>query len=392
MAPKSARARPLAGATILQVIPALDAGGAERTTIEICEALRAAGAQALVASAGGRMEGELAGAGGELVRMPAIGAKTPWAMAANTDALARLIRARGVDLVHARSRAPAWPALWAARRTGRAVVTTYHGVYRARSGLKRLYNSVMARGDAVIANSDFTARHVRSEHPFAAGRLVTIPRGVDAARFDPAAVGPERVEALRAEWGGGDGVLILLPARLTGWKGHHEAIRAAAVLRATHADGWRMVFAGDPQGRDGYREALLRRIGEEGLDERIRIVGHCTDMPAALQLADIVLAPSIEAEAFGRVAAEAGAMGRPVAAGDLGAQPEVVADGVTGFIAPPGDAQAVAAALGRLIDMGERGRAEMGARARARVLERFTTAALQRATLEVYQRLLERPR
>ena len=150
----------LSGATILQVIPHLAAGGAERTTIEVTEALTAAGAKSLVASAGGRLEAELAKAGGELIRIENLPTKNPIAIHANAGLLARIAKERNVTLIHARSRAPAWSALWAARRTKLPFVTTYHGVYNAKGGLKRLYNSVMARGDKVIANSDFTAAHI----------------------------------------------------------------------------------------------------------------------------------------------------------------------------------------------------------------------------------------
>ena len=144
---------PLSGRTILQVIPHLSAGGAERTTIEVAEALRAAGAKALVASVGGRLEGELARAGAELIRIDRLATKNPFGIYGNASILAKIIAKHKVDLVHARSRAPAWSALWAARRMKKPFVTTYHGVYNAKSAPKKLYNSVMARGDLVIANS-----------------------------------------------------------------------------------------------------------------------------------------------------------------------------------------------------------------------------------------------
>ena len=176
---------PLSGATILQVIPHLAAGGAERTAIEVTEALTAAGARSLVASQGGRLEAELVSAGGELIRIDNLPTKNPLAIRANAGVLAKIAADRKVSLIHARSRAPAWSALWAARQAKLPFVTTYHGVYSAKGGLKRLYNSVMARGDRVIANSDFTARHILAEHPWANGRIVTIHRGVDIAKFSP---------------------------------------------------------------------------------------------------------------------------------------------------------------------------------------------------------------
>lgn len=380
----------LANATILQVIPDLDAGGAERTTIEVAAALKQAGARALVASRGGRLEGELIAAGGELIRMPDIASKNPIVMRANARRLAALAKERKVQVIHARSRAPAWSALWAARRLNLPFVTTYHGVYSARGPLKRLYNSAMARGDCVIANSAFTAEHVRGEHPAASGRIVTIPRGVDIARFAPDAVGADRIAKLRGQWElPDDGALtILLPGRLTGWKGQREAIAAAEILSKRASAPWRMIFAGDAQGRGAYLSELAALISAAGLDGRIAIVGHCNDMPAAFALADIVIAPSNLAEAFGRVAAEAGAMGKPVVGSALGAQREVIVDGETGLLAAAGDPSALADKIVRLLNDPDL-RRNLGAAAAARVRERYTTAGLQRATLAVYDRLLE---
>jgi glycosyltransferase involved in cell wall biosynthesis len=393
----------LAGAVILQVIPDLSAGGAERTTIEVAEALKAAGAVPLVASAGGRLESELERAGGELVIMPKIGSKNPVDMLANAAALGKLIRARNVALVHARSRAPAWSALWAARGAKVPFVTTYHGVYNARTAPKKFYNSVMARGDRIIANSNFTADHVRRQYPKVANRIVVIPRGVDIAKFSQEAVAPERRASLAKDWfidawreRPGDKALILLPARLTGWKGHREAIDAAAILAGNKALpqslDWRMIFAGDAQGREAYENELHALIHSHGLDDRIALVGHCADMPAALALSDIVIAPSNEPEAFGRVAAEAGAMGLPVIGSNLGGQKEVIVDGETGLLTPPGDPVDLAAALASLLQRGPEGWKAMGKAARQRIAEKYTKTALQRATLSVYDELTGRPK
>jgi glycosyltransferase involved in cell wall biosynthesis len=386
---------PLSGATILQVIPHLDAGGAERTTVEVAEALVAAGAKALVISAGGRLEGELTRAGAELIRFDGAGTKNPLRVLGNAGAIAKIIRQRKVDLVHARSRAPAWSALWAARRAKTPFVTTYHGVYNAKTAPKRFYNSIMARGDVVIANSDYTAGHVRKLYPAAANRIVTIPRGVDIGRFSPDQIGPSRKRQLDLDWrlpDIGRPVVILLPARMTGWKGHREAIQAAALLAGRRKDqSWRMIFAGDAQGRRGYLEELAQLIASHGLDDRITIVGHCDDMPAALATADIVIAPSNEPEAFGRVAAEAGAMAVPAIGSSIGAQGEIIVHGRTGLIVPPADPAALAAAITDLLDRGAAGRKAMGEAAMAYVREKFTTAALQKATLAVYDRLIGRP-
>lgn len=184
---------------ILQVIPELDAGGAERTTIEVAEAVVSAGGRCLVASRGGRLEADLKAVGAELVRLD-MKSKNPVVIWRNAGRIADVIETEGVDLVHARSRAPAWSAKWAARRTGKPFVTTYHGTYNAVTGLKRRYNAVMAAGDRVIANSQFIADHVQAEHGVGEDRLRVIPRGVDVKRFDPIAVSPDRARAMRQSW------------------------------------------------------------------------------------------------------------------------------------------------------------------------------------------------
>lgn len=382
--------------TVLQILPGLETGGAERTAVDVAAALVAAGHRALVASEGGRMVAELEAAGAEHLVFPAA-TKNPVSMLANVGRLAGLIRREGVDLVHARSRAPAWVALAAARRTGVPFVTTFHGAYREASRLKNLYNSVMARGDAVIANSAWTAAEIAARHPFAAGRIVTIPRGSDLSAYAPGVVPAERVAAVAAQFGlpveGGRPVLLHL-ARLTGWKGQRVLIDAAARLVADGHDVV-VVLAGDAQGRDGYVDDLKRRIAAAGLGDRVRLAGHCDDVPAALALATVAVVPSTEPEAFGRAAVEAQAAGVPVVATDHGAAAETVlapptapADLRTGWRVPPGDAAALAAAITEALALGPAERQALAARAHAHVTAAYGVDAMTAATLDVYRRLL----
>lgn len=385
--------------TVLQVVPELKAGGAERTTVEIARAIVEAGGRALVASEGGRLELELAAAGAELFRLPAK-SKNPAVIWANRGRLIDLIRRFDVDIIHARSRAPAWSALWAARATGARYVATYHGVYSAKSRLKRFYNSVMARADVVIANSDFTRAHVASEHGTPPERLVAIPRGADLDRFDPAAITEARLEAARRHWGlkpADNSKVVLLPGRLTAWKGQREMVEAVRLLVETRrATGQKtdflLILMGDAQGRDGYAQSLDDAVREAGLSEVARICGHYADMPAAYRAADIVVSASTRPEAFGRVAVEAQAMERPVVATDHGGSRETVVDGETGVLVAPRDPQDLARGVLTLLDMDAADRARMGAAGRRRVEERFSTAAMAAATLEVYRSATSGPR
>ncbi len=366
--------------TVLQVLPALVSGGVERGTLEIAEAIIRAGGRALVASAGGPLVAPLEALGARHVTLP-LRSKSPLGILRNAGALARVVRAEGVRIIHARSRAPAWSALLAARRTAAHFVTTYHGTYNENFPGKRLYNSVMARGERVIAISSFIAGHIRERHGTGPERIRVIPRGVDPALFDPAAVAPARLEALRAAWQVPPGrPVILLPARLTRWKGQGVLVEAMAQVPEAVA----LLVGG---GNEAFRAELRARIATLGLADRVRLVGHAEDMPAALLLADIVVHASTDPEAFGRTVIEAQAMARPVIAADLGAPRETVQQGVTGWRVTPGDPAALAAALRAALEMPAEARAGIGARARAHVMTRYTTRAMQDATLDVYREL-----
>ncbi|HTW34399.1 MAG TPA: glycosyltransferase family 4 protein [Rhizomicrobium sp.] len=370
-------------------MPKLETGGAERTTIDIAAALARSGYAAYVATREGRMLNELIDVGGRWIRFPA-DSKAPHTLVANAFRLRDIVRERKIALIHARSRAPAWSAFFAARMAKVPFVTTYHGIYNAKSGFKRFYNSVMARGDAVIANSEWTAAHIAAEYRFKPKHLAVIPRGVDFARFDPAGIPAERVEGLRRQWQAKPGeTLVLLPGRLTRWKGQTILLDALARLkREGRLGAVHTVFAGDPQGRNTYEAELRLQIVSSGLDGAVHIAGHVNDMPAAYLAADIVVSASVDPEAFGRVAAEAGAMARPVIATNHGGAREVVLPGTSGLLVAPGDSAALADALATLLAAGPERREAMGKAARAHIAARYTVERMCADTLALYRELL----
>ncbi len=380
--------RPLPGGfTLLQVVPRLEGGGVEQVTLDISRAVAAAGGRSLVASAGGALEEMLAATGGERVRLP-VQSRNPLVMAANIPRLTALIRARGVSLVHVRSRAPAFSALPAARAAGVPVAATYHGIYQARSPLKRWYNGVMTRGDLTLANSTFTRDHILHQHGLDPDKLVVVPEGIDTGRFDPARVSAERIARVRAAWGlAADEItpVLLLAARLTGWKGHAVMIEALACLNGPVPPI--LILAGKAE-KPGQAEALQAAAGRAGVADRVRVVGAVEDMPAAYAAADLVVAPSILPESFGRGVAEAGAMARIVLASPLGGPAETILDGETGWHIPAGDAAAWAWAVERALALSPEARARMGWAARARVEALYSLAAMTEATFAVYRRLL----
>lgn len=385
----------LAGRTVLQIIPDLEAGGAERTAVDIAEGLAMIGARALVATTGGRLVGELQAKGGIWIPFPAA-TKNPLAMAANIGKLVQIIRRENVDLVHARSRAPAWVAYAATRLTKTGFITTYHGAYSGKSAPKILYNSVMARGDVVIANSHFTAELIQTMHRIEPQRLRVVHRGTNFASFSPGDVGPDRVEKVRRGWlVSPDDRIVLLAARLTPWKGQRVLIEAASLLKARGYDDLVFVLAGDPQGREGYVAELDGLIASRNLGSVVRRVGHVTDMPAALAAAAIVAVPSTEPEAFGRVAVEAQAMGVPVIVSNLGAVPETVLappqvrpDQRTGWRVTPGSAEELADALASALDMLPSARHALATRARRHVEAHFSLERMVGETLDCYTALL----
>jgi glycosyltransferase involved in cell wall biosynthesis len=377
--------------TLLQVVPELETGGAEQTTIDVAHAVVHAGGKALVATRGGRMAARLEADGGRLAQMP-VQSKNPLVMLGNAARLVDLIHREKVSIVHARSRAPAFSALWAAQSTKTPFVATYHGVYNAHSRLKRWYNAVMTRGDLVIANSDYTRDHVLAEHAIDPGKIVSIPRGIDLTRFNPGWVTPDRLDALRAAWGvaaSDPRIKIVLAGRLTRIKGHLLVVEAAARLKAEGRRDFLIIFAGDDQGRTAYRQEVESAIAANGLAEQIRIVGHCDDMPAAYLVCDLAMLPTIVPESFGRAAVEPQVMGKPVIASNHGGATETVVSGQTGWLAASGDVEAWAAALARALDAGPAKLAAMGQAASSRARRLYSVDAMCEATLDAYRRVLE---
>lgn len=382
---KSVPPGPLRPPTVLQVLPALVMGGVERGTIDIAGAIVDGGGRAIVASAGGPMVHEVTRQGAEHVVLP-VDSKNPWVMRKNIRRLANLAIAENVDIIHARSRAPAWSAWHAARRTGKHFVTTFHGTYGHGNFLKRRYNSIMTKGERVIAISDFIAGHIHKIYGVPSSNIRVIPRGIDLERFDPAKVNPERVIDQAEKWRLPDGVpVVLLPGRLTRWKGQTVFIEAVKLLGRADVQ---CLMVGADQGRDRYRRELEREIESHGMSSTIHVIDDCDDLPAAYMLTDVVVSASTEPEAFGRVVAEAQALGRPVIATDHGGARETVIENETGWLTPPGDAPALAEAIGKILDQDTAAREKFAERAIKHIRDNFSKQKMCERTLDVYNEVL----
>jgi glycosyltransferase involved in cell wall biosynthesis len=313
--------------------------------------------------------------------------KKPWVIKENIAKLEAVIRQHGVDIVHARSRAPAWSAFYAAQNTHVHFVTTFHGTYNLGPfKLKQPYNQIMTRGERVIAISQFIADHIQAVYHTDPGRIRVVHRGIDIDKFDPTRVSQERIIQLAQRWRLPDGYpVVMLPGRLTRWKGQEVLIEALAVLGRKDV---RCLLVGSDQGRTAYNEELQSLVERKGLSDVVHIVGECNDMPAAYMLTDVVVSASTDPEAFGRVIVEAQAMGRPVVATDNGAGRENVLDGQTGLLVPPRDPAALALALDRVLAIGHEERQERAKLAIDFVRQNFTRRLMGERTLAVYAEVL----
>ena len=371
---------------VMQIIPELGPGGAEQGCIDVAAELVRSGAQAIVVSNGGARVHELTRIGAVHINLP-VHSKNPVVMWRNALHLRKLIKRYGVDIVHARSRAPAWSAYWACKILPSVhFMTTCHAPYNISGEWKRFYNSVIARGERVIAISNHVAQYLRENYHISADKIRLIHRGIPLEKFHPTSVTPDRMITLSAEWRVPDGTnIIMLPGRLTRWKGHHVLIEAMALLNRKDLF---CVLIGSDQGRSEYRKELEDTIQEKGLGGQVRIVNHCNDMPAAYMLTSVVVSASTDPEGFGRIPIEAQAMGRPIIATDHGGAQETVVNGETGWLVPPGDAQALAAAIHSAMSLTPSQRAMLATRAMAHVATHFTREQMTDRTLNVYAELI----
>jgi glycosyltransferase involved in cell wall biosynthesis len=367
---------------ILQVLPELNIGGVERTTLDMVKALRQIFPVTYVASQGGSLLPELQNLGGTHFTLP-LASKNPFQMVRNAIGLVRLIRDHDIHLIHARSRAPAWSALWAARWTKIPLVTTFHGAYRTSNIFKTFYNSIMTRGTRVIAISEFVLLHIQQQYPTSLPRIRLIHEGIDVEAFDPQHVSREEIKILRKTWNiPTDAKVFLLPGRVTRLKGQIVFIEALRQLNNSNVFG---IILGRSQGNSSYSQEVDRQL--YGL--QIQCFSHTQNLKVAYAAADLIVSPSLAPETFGRVTAEAGAMGRIIIATNHGATPELCKTGITGYLIPPGDIKALTQAMNKVLKMAPEGRKAMEKKARDYVCENFSLKRMCSETIALYKEILE---
>lgn len=374
---------------IVQIVPQMNRGGVERGTVEIAEAISARGWKAVVICNGGRMENQLRRAGAEVYTLP-VDTKNPLKWPAVRRRLKAVLLSVGADIVHVRSRAPAWIALPLTRAMGIHSISTIHSKFVPQNFVKRIYNQKMLSADGIIAISDYVKSVITSHYSEAVSEkaIQVIHRGVDLDVFDPAKVSQHRIVRLSETLNlPDDGPVVMLPARATEWKGHAPLIEAVARLEAKDVT---LLLLGAGDGHSRFIERLRALAIKTGLDGRLRIASGTNDMPAALMLADVVAMPSTIPEPFGRVALEAQAMGRPVVAFKHGGAIESIQEGETGWLAEPNNVEDLARCLQLALKLGPRQRTIWAKRARAHVESAFSTQQMCEKTLEIYADFLQK--
>ena len=385
MATRSSITKPV----IVQILPALNRGGVERGTVEVADAIVKNGWKSVVISNGGLLTSQLKRVGATVYEVP-VHRKNPFLWGSARRQVKRILQQEGADIVHVRSRAPAWIALPAANSLGIATVSTVHSKFAPANIFKKIYNGKMLKADRVIAISHFVENEIFTHYGKSgvAEKLSVIHRGVDLGMFDPKAVNQQRIIAEADRLGlPDDKSIIMLPARATSWKGHEILIQALAQLPDKDAI---LMLLGIEDGPPAYAEKLRAMAVQYGLGGRVRIGAGSRDMPAALMLADVVAMPSIKPEPFGRVAIEALAMGRPVVAFRHGGAVESIDEGRTGWLADPLSVDSLAEALQTALSLTPRKRRALAKDARQQMTDQFSKDMMCERTLAVYKSLLKK--
>ncbi|WP_245303686.1 glycosyltransferase [Pseudorhodoplanes sinuspersici] len=382
--------------TVLIIVPTLHAGAAEMGAVDLVRILTEGGHRAIVMSRGGRLEAQLAEAGGELV-YAAVASKNPIVMARNIAVISRLVRQRKCDVIHAHGRAPAWSAYIAAKLTNTPFVTTWYKGFREQNALKHFYNSVMARGDRIVAVSDQLAELISERHHVPCDRIKVVPASIDYDLFNPANVSIERIDAMRRIMGvTASDKVILVVGRMLRRKGHHVAVRAARRLKDMGMKDFVFAFVGEDEGHSRYTGDLWDEVLANDLAGVVRLIGPVDDLPASYAVASVVVSAAVQQEGLQRAILEGQAMERPVVVSDLGAGPEVVLapptvpeDRMTGLRFSSGDDAGLAAGLVRLFSMSPAQHHAIGLRGRQWVTKHFNRATISDLTLQLYSGLAQ---
>ena len=377
---------------VLQVIPKLGYGGAETGCYDIAHYLPENNCKSFIVTSGGELTKFIDKEKVKLIRLP-VHSKNPLLIFINGIILIGIILFYNISIVHARSRAPAWSCLFATKLTGRKFVTTFHGTYNFSSKLKKFYNSIMVRSDLVIAGSNFIFSHIKDNYSEFLGlrkKFLVIFRGINVDYFDPSTkLDSDEKKLLQKLEINKEKKIILVPGRLTSWKGQELLIEAINLVKIELGyEAFHVVVLGSDQGRDLYKKKLVRLTEQYRLTNQIKFIDHCKDMALAYKVSDIVISPSIEPEAFGRVAVEAQSMEKLIIASNIGGSNETIINEKTGFLFESGDPNALSKMIIKTITMDEMSVQLIGKEGRKNVIKKFNVEKMCFSTYSEYKRLL----
>ena len=377
---------------VLQVIPKLGYGGAETGCYDIAHYLPENDCGSFIVTSGGELLKFIDKKKVKIIKLP-VHSKNPLIIFINFLALVAIILIKNISIVHARSRAPAWSCLFAAKITGRKFVTTFHGTYNFNSKIKKFYNSVMVRSDLIIAGSNFIFSHIKENYTKylnAKKKLLVIFRGINVDYFDPTTKLDSDEKKLLKKWQiEKDKKIILLPGRLTGWKGQEVFIEAINLVNIELGyEAFYAVILGSDQGRDLYKKKLIRLTEQHRLNNQVKFIDHCNDMALAYKVSDIVISASIEPEAFGRVAVEAQSMEKPIIASDIGGSNETIIDEKTGFLFESNNAKSLSKKILKVLSMDETSLQSIGKEGRKNIIQKFNVEKMCFSTYSEYKRIL----
>ena len=377
---------------VLQVIPRLGYGGAETGCYDLAHYLAENKVGSFIVTSGGELIKYLNKKKVKLIRLP-VQSKNPILMLINSIILSIVILIFNIDIVHARSRAPAWSCLIATRLTRRKFVTTFHGTYNFNNKIKKFYNSVMLRSDLVIAGSNFIFSHINEKYSdYVSGikKFMVIFRGINTEYFHSTKINHKDEEKIIKQWGiKNDRPIILLPGRLTSWKGQELFIEAINLVKIELGyEAFNVVILGSDQGRNLYRKKLVRLIEQYRLTNQIKLIDNCENMALAYKVSDIVISASIEPEAFGRVAVEAQSMEKLIIASNIGGSNETIINGKTGFLFESGDAVSLSKQIIRAITMDDHSLRLIGKEGRKNIIKKFNVEKMCFSTYSEYKRLI----
>ena len=377
---------------VLQVIPKLGYGGAETGCYDVAHYLPENNCESFIVTSGGELLKFIDKQKVKVIRLP-VQSKNPLLIIINFIALVGIILFNNISIVHARSRAPAWSCLLATKITGRKFVTTFHGTYNFKNILKKFYNSVMVRSHLIIAGSNFIFSHVKenySKNLSASKKLMVIFRGINVDYFDSSTKIESDEKKLLKKWGiEKDKKILLLPGRLTTWKGQEVFIEAVNLVNLQLGyEAFYAVILGSDQGRDLYKKKLIRLSEQYRMTGQIRFIDHCKDMALAYKVSDIVVSASIEPEAFGRVSVEAQSMEKPIIASNIGGSNETIVDEKTGFLFDSGSARSLSQKILKVLTMDETSLKSIGIEGRKNIIQKFNVEKMCFSTYSEYKRLI----